>query len=58
MVVAGTVWILGFIIRRPQTSLEAARPTLWATTVGVSREKKLWSRKHTDAPRHTHPTSS
>ena len=26
------VFPTGFIIRRPQTSLEAARPTLWATT--------------------------
>ena len=58
MVVAGTGWILGFIIRWPQTSLAAARPTLRATTGAVSREKLL-SRKHTDAPRHhTHWTSS
>ena len=56
VVVAGA-WILGFIIRRPQTSLAAARPSLRATTGAVSREKRL-SRKHTDAPRHTHWTSS
>ena len=49
MVVAGTGWILGFIIRRPQTSLAAARPSLRASTGAVSQEKRL-SRKHTDAP--------
>ena len=57
MVVAGTGWILGFIIRRPQTSLAAVRPTLKATTGAVSGGKLL-SRKHTVAPRHTHCTSS
>ena len=29
---------VGFIIRRPQTSLAAARPSLTATTGAVSRE--------------------
>ena len=55
--VCGAAAAVGFIIRRPQTSLGAARPTLRATTGAVSREKLL-SRKHTDAPRHTHWTSS
>ena len=32
------VFPTGFIVRWPQTSLEATRPTLWATTAVVSRE--------------------
>ena len=55
--VCGAAAAVGFIIRRPQTSLAAARPTLKATTGAVSREKLL-PRQHTDAPRHTHWTSS
>ena len=54
--VCGAAAAVGFTIRRPQTSLEAARPTLWATTVVVSREKG--ARKHNGAPHHTHSTSS
>ena len=44
------VFPTGFIIRRPQTSLDAARPTLWATTAVVSLEKV--TRKH-DGAHHT-----
>ena len=48
--VCGAAAAVGFIIRRPQTSLEAARPTLWATTAVVSLEKV--ARKH-DGAHHT-----
>ena len=37
--VCGAAAAVGFIIRRPQTSLAAARPSLRATTGAVSREK-------------------
>ena len=36
--ICGAAAAVGFIIRRPQTSLAAARPTLRATTGAVSRE--------------------
>ena len=48
VVVAGTGWILGFIIRRPQTSLAAARQSLRATTGAVSRENGC----HANTPTH------
>ena len=48
--VCGAAAAVGFIIRRPETSLDAARPTLWVTTAVVSREKV--ARKH-DGAHHT-----
>ena len=55
--VCGAAAAVGFIVRQPQTSLAAARPTLRATTGAESREK-LVTRKQTGAPRHTHWTSA
>ena len=55
--VCGAAAAVGFIIRRPQTSLAAARPTLWATTGAVSRVKS-YTQARQRAPHHTHWTSS